>query len=283
MTIQNTLALLFIILSSCACNLKADELEVSNSSAFSIKSDLAPSRDTSKPGNYQTEIKKDVSLTQADYPDTLTTTNVYDNYAKLNAKNYLNIDIISRVHYDSLISHSPEYITNDSAKITLKDTILNIKLDNEQYIQFVSTPYADELMVQYEYLGHINSLNLFMLALHYWESQDYKFYSTENGVEIYQMGSYPHFSPNGSKTIGIYANPYESLSEVVLTEIKNNGFKQIWNIEFTNWMFADYEKDNFIWIDEYSFIIKVIQTKQFWNTQLPDKEKIDYLKVSLVN
>jgi len=260
MIIHNTTVLLFIILSSSACNLKADKLEVSNFSAFSIKSDETPSHNTSKQDNHQTKVKKYDNLTQDEYSDNLTASNVYDNYAKLNAKEYLNIELISSEDYDSLIALPPVYITHDSAKITLKDTVLNINLATEQDIQFVSTPYADELLVQYEYLGHINSLNLFILAAHYWESQDYKFYSTENGAEMYQMGSYPHFSPNANKTIGIYANPYESLSEVVLTEIKNKSFKQIWHVEFTNWIFADYEKNNFFWINENSFIINLSST-----------------------
>jgi len=183
-------------------------------------------------------------------------------------------------------------ILKSKENITLIDTILSVKLSNgsqsdSNRIDFFSSPYFEETKPQYEYIGHIDDLGVFILLLHFWEDSDYRFYSTITGKELLQTLESPEFSPKGDKFISSYTSPYYEVTDLQLCKITNTNqkeirFETVWNIEFKNWMMVE-AKNNLIWISNNTFILKVLQSNYFWNKDGDfNKENFQYLKITLL-
>ncbi|MEO7922992.1 MAG: hypothetical protein ABIR30_04890 [Chitinophagaceae bacterium] len=218
--------------------------------------------------------------------DTLSIINsllVNDNYIELPKdsilRKYLKIELITEEQYLAKQKTKVNWLVSDTAKYRKKKGVLRLPTANGSKT-LTDKLVDDDSRTEYEYLGYFVHLNAYLVREMLWEDMNYNFVSKRNGSTTGFFSTIPLFSPDKKKFVTVYADPYESESEVSVFSVVSGKINNLLYVRFVNWMPA-VEKDIF-WSSDGKLYLPVQYSDKFWKTDGSYNEDYLYIRISLL-
>lgn len=167
----------------------------------------------------------------------------------------------------------------DTLSIWKINDTLHLPLEHGEKI-FVDTNMYIESREEYNYLGTIPKLYVYLVQGVYWEEYDYKWISMLDGSVVFSFSGYPHISGDLKYVISLYADPYDMETELIVCSLKNNIIQPEFGAAFKNWM-PSADDNKVFWGADGNLYVPYQQPSKFWNENGDFNEDYKYLKVEL--
>ncbi len=195
-------------------------------------------------------------------------------------KKYLKIERISKSVFIAKQKTSVNHINTDSTVIKKKNGILNLRIKGGIKTFIDKSPF-DETKQEFNYLGQISFLNVYLIGGLYWEDLDYKFINKLNGKEVQSFSGFPYISQDKKYIITIYTDPYDTDADLELYKIINGKPKNIIRASFKNWMPA-VDKVNMFWSSDGNLYVPILSPDEFWKPDGNLNDKYEYIRISVL-
>ena len=205
-------------------------------------------------------------------------TKTYDKEKALTG--YLSFELIDKKLFDAKQITAVNFLLVDTASFKKKKGILELPSQKKK-IKFIDKPGDGDYRESFEYEGQVEFLNKYLISGSYYEGMDYKFMDKTSGEETQSFNEYPHISVDRKNIICIYANPYESTSDLQLYSINNQQTKLLMSASFTKWVTTQDLKDIFYGADGYLYLV-VIHFKAFWGETPDSKAQNQYMRIGVL-
>ncbi|MEO5776606.1 MAG: hypothetical protein ABIQ27_06855 [Flavobacterium sp.] len=139
----------------------------------------------------------------------------------------------------------------------------------------------DESRENYEYLGCIDFLDVYVILGSYWEDLDYKFISRKSGKEVQSFSYFPYISAGKKNIISIYDYVYDNEAYFDLYKIVNKKPVSILGATFKNWIPAT-EKERMFWGDDGNFYVPILYSDNYLNKDGNYSTDYKYIRISML-
>ena len=212
----------------------------------------------------------------------LTAKDLYLTTDNASIKGKLKISLITKGEFEKSKNEKDKFIIPRNSLVSQKDSALFVSTGNGLKKKYVSSPNAEESRKDYNYIGHSELLNAFLLSIGYYEGGEYMLYSSENGKEIITFNDYPYISPDGRYAVSMYTNPYDQTTDFQLYRISDSkSVKKELEASFSNWM-AALEPQEIYWQDANTIIVKVLHVQAFWDEGGDLNKDFQYLQIKIL-
>ncbi|WP_299703712.1 SH3 domain-containing protein [uncultured Pontibacter sp.] len=207
---------------------------------------------------------------------------LYETYDKAPIKSKIELKLISEAEFNSARNKKEGFLVKQETLVSSKDSVLTVANGNGTKKVYVSTPDAEVDMQIFNYVGHINYLNAYLLGIGYYEGGEYKLYDATSGEEVISFNDYPEISPDGRYIVSMYTNPYEQSTDFQLHTVgRDKKIKKELEASFINWMVA-LEPYEVYWLDNTTLVMKVMHSKTFWDETGNLNNDSQYLKMKIL-
>lgn len=167
-----------------------------------------------------------------------------------------------------------------------RSNILYLPQDKEgNYIELAdrksNTVSCDDKI--YTYYGKIKLLNSYLVGYMSCDLYVYELINKSSGNSLGSLVGYPFVSPKGSTVVSIGVNHFEINSTMQIHTISDNKLEKKYEFTFPYWIpFGDRNDIDIRWIDDETFVIKVISTRYLQSIYEKNKKKPFYIKIKIL-
>jgi hypothetical protein len=213
----------------------------------------------------------------------ITSLSVNDEYIDLPEdsilRKYLKIELITEDQFLAKRKTRVNWLVADTLKIRKKKGVLRLPTS------YGSKAFTDKLVdddgrEEYDYLGNIAFLGVYLVRTMLWEDINYDLISKKSGKSIGVFSSIPYVSPDKKKIVSVYADPYETDSEIAVFSITNGKINNYIYARFKNWMPGDENK--IFWGTDGKLYLPVQYSDKYWNENGNYNTDYQYIRVSLL-
>jgi hypothetical protein len=157
--------------------------------------------------------------------------------------------------------------------------ILLISSASGDSFEYESQPDLEEDLITYEYKGHLDFMEGYLLLVQLFEDSYYSLRRDKDGSELIRFDDHPHFSMDLNRISTVYTNPYEERTDIeIFTKDKDSGYEKKYEFYIEGWM-ALINPQEIYWSDNNSISFAVVATEEFWNEENSLKKPIKYLNI----
>ncbi len=193
---------------------------------------------------------------------------------------FLTLELIDKSVFDNKKNSSVDFLLADTIVNKKKNGIIELKCQNKT-VKYIDKPDAEEARQVFQYVGQIEFLNKYVIGGSYWESGDFKFIDKTNGEETNSFVDYPYISPDKKNIICVYANPYETTTDLEFYSVSDNKIKQIMSASFKNWM-PTVESGEMFWSSDGYLYLTVNHVNSFWKVDGNLNDKCQYIRIKIL-
>lgn len=193
---------------------------------------------------------------------------------------YVQIELITQSLFKSKMKDSVSFVRYDTIPNKKKNSITEL-VCKAKTVKLIDKPDDNDSMEIYSYVGQIDVLNKYLVAVSYYESGEFFFIDKTTGAKTDSFGDFPTISPDKKHIISINANPYETTADMELFEIKNEKIKPIMTASFKNWM-PLMEHGKIFWSNDGYLYLSVHNTKTYWTDDGNLNNKYQYIRLKLI-
>lgn len=259
------------MLTCLSCNNKKPETVSGNQK---IKDSL------SQPAEQQVETSPKDSLLTASELNIISSININENttfFDKGKAlTQYVQLELITESLFKSKMKDSVNFVRYNTIPNKKKNGITEL-VCKAKTVKLVDNPEDNDST----YVGQIDILNKYLVAVSYYEGGEYFFIDKISGAKTNSFGDIPTISPDKKHIISINANGYEKTADMELFEIKNEKAIPIVMASFKNWM-PLMEHGKMFWSNDGCLYLAVHNTKTYWTEEGFLNNKYQYIRLKLV-
>lgn len=215
-----------------------------------------------------------------DEPVQWTQPELYGTFDDQQIQEQLDINFVDWQLFDSLKFKDTGQYVLDRALVSTQDSLgFSVQLGNGKQRTFEHKGLSgDEYGEQFYYSGHIQGVNAFLVSVAYYESGAWFMYDAHDGTELTEMVDRPYFSPDRTKMLCIYANPYETTSDFQWYELRDGKFLLEISAQFTGWMLYD-SGPAITWKNNDEVVLKVLESDVYWDDEGRSIEGHEFIRI----
>lgn len=103
----------------------------------------------------------------------------------------------------------------------------------------VNPPEDETAVERYEYLGEIDALNAYVVAVHYYENLGFRLFDRTTGRQREELTALPHLSPDGRHLLCVSGDIYNDESVLELYRVVGGQLRFVLTARFPHWSPAD--------------------------------------------
>jgi len=231
------------------------------------------------------DVTDNIKLVQEDlniilYSDEKGETQHYEDGKELTK--YLKVELIDKKLYESKKADAINFFKADT-EISKHNGVIELPCTQGK-VTFTDNSTGAENEREFTYLGQIEALNKYLIAVQYYEDGCYKFIDKENGDEI-RFIDFPNISPDKKHIMAIHTDQYEGGSSVELWSIDGQKIKRIIHVWYKNWKLNIDDSGNpqlFFSSDGYLYAT-VKHEKAFWTSDGAFNPNVQYIRIKILN
>ncbi len=271
----NVIAIFVLILTCLGCHNKTPE----------TVSDNQETKDSlSQPAEQQVATSPKDSLLTASELNVISSINTNENTSFFDKgkalTKYVQLELITESLFKSKMKDSVNFIRYDTVPNKKKNGITEL-VCKAKTVKLVDNPNDNDSMETYTYVGQIDVLNKYLVAVSYYEDGEYFFIDKTTGAKTNSFNDIPAVSPDKKHIISINANGYETTADMELFEIKNEKVIPIMKASFKNWM-PLMEHGKMFWNKDGYLYLAVHNTKTYWREDGFLNNKYQYIRLKLI-
>lgn len=217
-------------------------------------------------------------ICQSVFSQNLTEEDLYTTYGNSQyVKDIAIMEVVPKNEYNHQLKKTIDFLDREKSEIEKKDSLLVLPCKNGN-VTYTDNHVEDESFVEYDYIGQIPFLNVYVVEYVLWESSGFMFVDKTTGEEIETFEEYPYISKDKNFIVIVKQDPYEGSAYMSFYKIKEKEIVQVVSDNFEYWT-PYYDKDIF-WGEDNSLYIPALHMSVY-NSDKEPEEYCQYIKLTL--
>lgn len=194
---------------------------------------------------------------------------------------YLAIELIDKRLYDEKRLTAVDFLTADTTAIVKNNGRIVLPCTNGA-VTYTDVDSEGDNYRAYRYVGHIDSLNAYVIESWYYENWDFQLVDRTDSATTYLV-DYPHLSPDRKHLFSITANPYEATADMEVYTIRGHKATGLVFASFANWMpiTTETKERPVFWASDNCLYLAVNHVKVYWEKG-DYNDRHQYIRIKIV-